>query len=74
MKPSELDILVQKAIVKVFTNKDFKKMFYRGIAEGIVKNKTFINEIRKLNDKEMINEKEDSLSDMDGFIEKYRVK
>lgn len=74
MKLSELDILVQKAIVKVFTNQEFKKMFYMGIVEGIVKNKTFINEIRKLNDKEMINEKEDSLSDMDGFIEKYRVK
>lgn len=78
MTKKELKQVVQESIAEIVNNKDFMKFFTTKLIENVVKDKNFINEIKKNDHKvKVIKEDVDQINDEDNdedILAYYRVK
>ena len=78
MTKKEFKQVVQESIAEIVNNKDFMKFFTTKLIENVVKDKNFINEIKKNGHKiKVIKEDIDQINDKDNdedILDYYRVK
>lgn len=78
MTKKEFKQVVQESIAEIVNNKDFMKFFTTKLIENVVKDKNFINEIKKNDHKiKVIKEDIDQINDKDNdedILDYYRVK
>lgn len=78
MTKKEFKQVVQESIAEIVNNKDFMKFFTTKLIENVVKDKNFINEIKKNDHKiKVIKEDIGQINDKDNdedILDYYRVK